>query len=73
MLDLKPGIHLEEIELAFCIEQELAGPGVHIARGPRGAHRGLSHPAAQFGCYGDAWRLLDHLLVPPLHRAFPLA
>ena len=43
MLDLEPGVHLQEIELAVRRQQELAGAGVAVADGGRGAHRRLAH------------------------------
>ena len=73
MLDLEARVHLEEVELAVAVEQELARAGVHVAGGLRGAHRRLAHRAPQLRRHGDARRLLDHLLVAALHRALALA
>src|SRR4029079_5527517 len=53
--------------------KKLAGSSVHVTGGARGAHRGLPHPAAQIRIDGNAWRLLDHLLMSALDRALPLA
>ena len=33
MLDLEARVHLEEVELAVAVEEELAGAGVHVAGG----------------------------------------
>ena len=45
MLDLEARVHLEEVELAVAVEEELAGAGIHVAGRLRGAHRGLAHRA----------------------------
>ena len=73
VLDLEPGVHLEEAELAVLVEH-LDGAGVHVAastarpsprpRPSRGACR-RSSPARG--------RLLDQLLVAALRRAVALA
>ena len=41
MLDLEPRVHLEEVELAVAVEQELARAGVHVA-GRRAARTAVS-------------------------------
>ena len=73
MLHLDARIHLQEVKGAVGSEQELAGPGVFVARRARHPHGGIAHAAPQVRRHGDARRLLDHLLVAPLHGALPLA
>ena len=48
MLDLKPGVHLEEIEFSRLVEQKLDGAGADVADGARRRDRGLAHLRAQF-------------------------
>jgi hypothetical protein len=72
VLDLDSGVHLQEVEAAVAVEEELAGAGVHVAGGAGGGDRGLPHPAPQLGGDRHAGRLLHHLLVPALERALPL-
>ena len=76
MLDLQPGVHLEEVEprvVAVALEQELDGAGVADSR-PRAAAATAAAPirARSAGVSAGHGRLLDHLLVPPLHRALAL-
>ena len=49
MLDLEPGVHLEEVETALGVEQELDGAGADVAHRRRGFHRGRAHGATQLG------------------------
>ena len=69
MLDLQPGIHFHEVEIARGIDDEFDRSGTHIVHCARGGHRSLSHgPPPRFietGCRG----FFDHLLMAPLHRA----
>src|SRR5438309_8556478 len=68
MLHLDASVHLQEIEIPALVEQELARPGVDIARGSRHLHSALSHSRSQVGRNGNAWSLFDHLLVAALDR-----
>ena len=73
MLHLDARIHFDEIPLTrIRIHQEFHGPRVVIPRRPRQLHRRLGqlppHPIVQ----AHRRRYLDHLLMPPLHRAIPL-
>ena len=43
MLDLQPRVHLEEIELAVLVEQELDGAGVRVADRPGHERGALGH------------------------------
>ena len=47
MLDLQPGVHLEEVERAVLVEQELDRAGVRVADRARDRGGGVSHPPAQ--------------------------
>ncbi len=73
MLDLQPGVHLQEVELAGAVEQELHRAGVGVADRRRGPHRRLAHAPPQLRRDHRRRRLLDHLLVAPLQRALALA
>ena len=73
MLDLQARVHLEEIERAALIEQELHGAGADIADCARGLDRCGAHSFAQVGRHDGAGRFLDHLLVASLHRTVALA
>ena len=73
MLDLKPRVHLEEIEIAVLVDDELDGAGQVVADG-LGERDGLrSHRLARLGVEERARRLLHDLLIAPLDRAFALA
>ena len=71
VLDLQPGVHLEEEELAVRIE-ELHSPGVVVADRPGDGDRRLTHRAT--GRVGQQRRgaLLDELLVAALGGAVAL-
>ena len=69
MLDLEPGVHLKEVEgLQIRQQQELGRAGADIARDAcevcTGFAKGLFDCGAKPGCR----RLLEHLLLPALHR-----
>ena len=72
MLDLQPGVHLDEVELAVLVE-ELDGPGAGVVdlRHRLGADPPDPEPGA--GVDHRRRRLLEHLLVPALQRAVALA
>ena len=73
MLDLKPRVHLEEIEIAVLVDDELDRAGGVVADG-LGQRDGLrAHRRAGLGVDERARRLLDHLLIAALDRAFALA
>ncbi len=74
VLHLEARVHLEELERAIGIEQELRGRGVAQARrrgDPRPRARGRA--GAVRGREPRRGRLLDQLLMAPLHRAVALA
>ncbi len=72
VLDLQPGVHLEERQQPFArLVEELHGRRVDVPGGPDelggvGAHHLLLLRVQRRG-----GRLLDHLLVAPLHAAVP--
>src|SRR4051794_1341778 len=69
MLDLQPGVHLEEIERPALVQQELDGAGIRVVHRTRyRCGRGDDLPP-QFGTDSNRWRLLDNLLMPALDRA----
>src|SRR5437762_2405742 len=72
MLDLDARVHLDEVELPVLIE-ELHGAGAAVADRAARLHAPLAHEAALARRDAGRWRLLEHLLVAPLHRAVALA
>ena len=73
MLDLQAGVHLEEVEVAVLVDQELDRAGVLIVGGLGHAHRDLAHAAAHVLVDDGRGRLFQHLLMAALHRALALA
>ena len=75
MLDLQPGIHLQEEEsIGHCSRhQELHRPGAGVPDRLGHRNRALAHPAPGGGIQHWARCFLDDLLVPPLQTAFALA
>ena len=49
VLDLEPRVHLEEVEVALLVEEELDRSGADVADRAAGFDRGLRHAAAQRG------------------------
>ena len=72
VLDLQPGVHLQEMEVAVEV-QELHRARADVADRARGPCRGLAHARPQLRRGHRRGRLLHQLLVPPLDRAFALA
>ena len=75
MLDLQPGIHLEEEEtglIAAALEKELDRAGVDVPDGPRRANRGFAHLLPDRRCQNRAGAFLDHFLMAALHRTLAL-
>ena len=72
MLDLQARVHLEEVELAVLVDDELDGAGALVfdCLGQRDGL--LAHSLARLGVEERARRLLDHLLVAALDRALAL-
>ena len=70
MLDLQPRVHLEEVEIAILVDDELDGAGAVVADGLCQRDRLLAHRLARFRIEERRRRLLDHLLMAALDRAF---
>ena len=68
VLDLKPGVHLEEEEVTVLVD-ELDGPGVVVADRLGGLDRGVAHRRLDAVGKSGCGRLLDQLLVASLRRA----
>jgi len=66
MLDLYPRVHLDEVEVALGIHEELDRPRVLVLGRLGGANGRLAHLLAQVGREEGGGRLLDELLVAPL-------
>ena len=73
MLDLQPSVHLEEVEVAVAVDDELDRAGGVVADRAGQGHGLLAHRSARRLVQERRGRLLDHLLVAPLDRAFALA
>ena len=72
MLHLHTRVHLDEVELAVLIE-ELERPRADVADLAAGLDAAHPDAVALGGRDPGSRRFLDDLLVPPLHRAVPLA
>ena len=73
VLDLQPRVHLEEVEAAVRVEQELDRAGVGVADAPRDtARRPSVERSPQLGRDRRRRALLDHLLVAALDGALAL-
>ncbi len=75
VLDLQPGVHLQEEELPGVVGEELHRPGTGVADRARGQAGRLEQPVPHSGdaLHQRGRRLFDDLLVPALNRALPLA
>ena len=72
VLDLEPGVDLQEGEAPVGEDEELDGAGVHVADGARRRHRGGAQLGAPLGSDDRRRALLDDLLVAALDRALAL-
>ena len=73
MLDLEPGVHLEEVERTAVGQQELARAGALVADGARDRQGGLGQTPSGRRADRGRRRLLEDLLVTALDRAVALA
>jgi len=75
MLDLQPGVHLDEEHLAHRIrlDEELDGAGAHVIDAARGCDGGVEQAGAHVVRQVRGGRLLDHLLMTTLQGALALA
>ena len=72
MLDLQARVHLHEVEAAVLLGDELDRARADVADGLRRRHRGVPHRPPPLRRHARGRRLLQHLLVPSLHRAVAL-
>src|SRR6185437_10997243 len=73
MLYLQPRVHLQEIEILLLIYEELDGAGVVVSGRASEGDRRFAHRLTHGWVDNRRWRLLDHLLMTALDRAFALA
>ena len=73
MLDLDAGVHLDEVEVAVWVQDELYRAGVVVVHRLGHGDGGFAHARPQFFIEDQRGRDLDQLLVPALDRAVPLA
>ena len=73
MLHLNARVHFDEVELARVIAQKLHGAGARIADLSQRFHHLIADSLPRFRVERRRGRLLQHLLVTPLKRAFALA
>ena len=75
MLDLQPGVHLEEEEVAALVGHELDGARTGVTDCGRGQPGRVEQLGPHPRCALDQWRrrLFDDLLVPPLNGALTFA
>src|SRR5262249_61470937 len=62
MLDLDARVHLDEVEVAAAVDEELDRTRVHIVDRGGGQQRSLVQAAARLGLQRWRWRLFDELL-----------
>ena len=72
VLDLDPRVHLHEGEVPVVVEQELHGAGARVADRQRARDGLLADVLAHLRRQVRGRRLLDQLLMAPLHRAVAL-
>src|SRR5438105_10588613 len=72
MLHLEPGVHLEKVEAALRVHQELERARIDVSDGARARDRGVRQPALGLRLEVRRRRLLHELLMTPLDRALAL-
>ena len=72
MFDLDAGVHLDEVEIARGVDDELDRAGVGVVGGADQPDGRVAHRRAGCGIEPRGGALLDQFLVPPLHRAIAL-
>ena len=72
MLDLEPGVHLQEVKVLLPVHEELDRPRALVSHLPHQALDLPYHLPPRLGPQHRARTLLDDLLVPPLYAALPL-
>ncbi len=71
MFNLQTGIHLQEVKVAFGINQELNSPCARIIHGFGCCYSGLPHFLTQLRSHKRRWGFLHNLLVPALDGTLP--
>src|SRR3989440_9033827 len=72
MLHLQPRVHLEKVEAALRVYQELERARIDVSDGARARDRGVRQPALGLRREVRRRRLLHELLMTPLDRALAL-
>src|SRR2546421_1629738 len=72
MLHLQPRVHLEKVEAALGVHQELERARIDVSDGARARDRGVRQPALGLRLEVRRRRLLHELLMTPLDRALAL-
>ncbi len=72
VLDLEPGVHLEEVVLTVGIQEKLDGRGIVEIDGPCDATGAVEESVPRLLVDRRRGGLLNELLVPPLDTAVPL-
>jgi hypothetical protein len=73
VFDLQAGVHLEEVEVTFLVEEELHGAGVAVVADTGDRERRLAEGLALVVVHRIGGGLFDQLLVATLDRAVALA
>ena len=73
MLHLDARVHLDEVQAAVFVHQELDGAGVHVADAAERLHQDAANAVAQLLVDLDRRRLFHQLLMAALDAAFALA
>jgi len=69
MFDLDAGVHLDEVEIARRLDDELDRAGVGVIGGPDQADGRVAHGFAGLRIQPRRGAFLDQFLMAPLHRA----
>jgi hypothetical protein len=69
MLDLHARVHLDEMELAVFVHDELNGAGIDVADPGQRGFQHLADAGTQFGRHLHRGRLFHQLLMAPLDAA----
>ena len=72
VLHLDARVHLDEVELAVLVHQELDGARILVADFGETAAQGLADLLAHFGCDLQRWRFFDQFLMAALDGALAL-
>ena len=73
MLDLQPGVHFQEVELAVIGQQKLHSASALIIHRSCSRQGSIAHGFAQLWADGGAGRFFNDFAMATLHRAIALA